>query len=116
VGGEHPAFATTLANFGLLYKTVVNYIDTAIGATSAGDPLQSSSSLCCPGAPAEEPIATLLGVLSWLERTVLGAQLKTTHTPRLLHIATLGFFLPAPLGEENSTYSSIIIQIKHNFE
>ena len=28
LGGEHPAFATALDNFGLLYKTVVNYIDT----------------------------------------------------------------------------------------
>jgi hypothetical protein len=88
----------------------------AIIVTSAGDPLQPGSSLCCYDAPTGERIATLLGVLSWFERTVLAAQLKTMHILRLLHIATHGFFLPTSLGEENPTYSSIIIQIEHNFE
>ena len=51
-----------------------------------------------PGTRLEgERIATLLGVQPWLERVVLEAQLKTMRAPRLLHIATHGFFLPASL-------------------
>ena len=88
----------------------------AIIVTSAGALLPPGSSLCSHGAPAEEHGDALLGVLSWLERTVLGAQVKTTRAPCLLHIATLGFCLPTPLWEENPAYASIIIQIKHNSE
>ena len=52
-----------------------------------------------PGTRLEgEHIATLLGVPPRFERAVLEAQLKATRAPRLLHIATHGFFLPALLS------------------
>src|SRR5262249_35023909 len=40
-----------------------------------------------------EQIATLLGVQPWLDRAVLDARLKAVRSPRILHLATHGFFL-----------------------
>ncbi|RPI23504.1 MAG: CHAT domain-containing protein, partial [Acidobacteria bacterium] len=45
-------------------------------------------------------IAALLGVQPWLDDSVLESSLKSLHSPRILHIATHGFFLPNP-GPEN---------------
>src|SRR5262249_23274578 len=61
------------------------------GSSSSEDPPFTR----LPGTRLEgERVATLLGVQPWLERTVLEAQVKTMRAPRLLHIATHGFFLP----------------------
>jgi CHAT domain-containing protein/tetratricopeptide (TPR) repeat protein len=40
-----------------------------------------------------QEIASLLGVKAWLDQTVLDAQLKAVRSPRILHLATHGFFL-----------------------
>jgi CHAT domain-containing protein/tetratricopeptide (TPR) repeat protein len=49
-----------------------------------------------PGTQAEgERVATRLGVSPWLDATALEGRLKTAcHSPRILHLATHGFFLP----------------------
>jgi hypothetical protein len=49
-----------------------------------------------PGTRAEgERVAALLGVSPWLDVTALEGRLKTDcHSPRILHLATHGFFLP----------------------
>ena len=49
-----------------------------------------------PGTRAEgEQIANLLGVSPWLDSTALEGRLKTAcRSPRILHLATHGFFLP----------------------
>jgi hypothetical protein len=49
-----------------------------------------------PGTRAEgTQIATLLDVSPWLDHTALEGRLKTAcHSPRILHLATHGFFLP----------------------
>ncbi len=42
-----------------------------------------------------ERVAALLGVSPWLDATALEGRLKTQcHSPRILHLATHGFFLP----------------------
>src|SRR5262249_9205980 len=47
-----------------------------------------------PGTRVEgERIARLLGVQPWLDRAALEAELKKQHSPRILHLATHGFFL-----------------------
>ena len=49
-----------------------------------------------PGTRAEgERVAALLDVSPWLDATALEGRLKTAcHSPRILHLATHGFFLP----------------------
>src|SRR5260370_25868759 len=48
-----------------------------------------------PGTRVEgERIAEMLGVAAWFEGTALEAQLKAHKSPRILHLATHGFFLP----------------------
>jgi hypothetical protein len=49
-----------------------------------------------PGTRAEgERVAAMLGVLPWLDAAALEGRLKTTcRSPRILHLATHGFFLP----------------------
>jgi CHAT domain-containing protein len=49
-----------------------------------------------PGTRAEgEGVAARLGVSPWLDATALDGRLKTAcHSPRILHLATHGFFLP----------------------
>jgi CHAT domain-containing protein/tetratricopeptide (TPR) repeat protein len=49
-----------------------------------------------PGTRAEgERVATRLGVPPWFDATALEGRLKTAcHSPRILHLATHGFFLP----------------------
>ena len=49
-----------------------------------------------PGTRAEgERVAVLLDVSPWLDATALEGRLKTAcHSPRILHLATHGFFLP----------------------
>src|SRR5207245_1723913 len=48
-----------------------------------------------PGTRVEgQRIANQLGVQSLLDRAALEGTLKAFHSPRLLHIATHGFFLP----------------------
>jgi CHAT domain-containing protein len=49
-----------------------------------------------PGTRAEgERVAARLGVSPWLDATALEGRLKTAcHSPRILHLATHGFFLP----------------------
>jgi CHAT domain-containing protein/tetratricopeptide (TPR) repeat protein len=49
-----------------------------------------------PGTRAEgEGVAARLGVSPWLDATALEGRLKTAcHSPRILHLATHGFFLP----------------------
>ena len=63
-----------------------------------------------PGTRREgEQVATLLGVQPWLEAQALEAPLKALRSPRLLHLATHGFFLKdqrllrAPVGEPIDT-------------
>src|SRR5262249_31723448 len=47
-----------------------------------------------PGTRREgEQIAALLGVRPWLEEAVLDLRLKEQRSPRILHLATHGFFL-----------------------
>ena len=41
-----------------------------------------------------EHVAGLLGVTPWLDKDVLKARLKSTRSPRVMHVATHGFFLP----------------------
>ncbi len=41
-----------------------------------------------------EQVAKLLGVEPWLEEAVLESHLKALISPRILHLATHGFFLP----------------------
>jgi len=40
-----------------------------------------------------EAVAKKLGVSPWLDRSVLEKQLKEVRSPKILHIATHGFFL-----------------------
>jgi CHAT domain-containing protein len=58
-----------------------------------------------PGTRAEgEEVAELLGVAAWLGPAVLERRLKRARSPRLLHIATHGFFVgPAGGGRSGDT-------------
>jgi tetratricopeptide (TPR) repeat protein len=48
-----------------------------------------------PGTRAEaERVAAQLGVQLWMEREALEGKLKARRSPRILHLATHGFFLP----------------------
>ena len=54
-----------------------------------------------PGTRLEgERVAAMLGVQPWLDKTALKPRLLASHSPRLLHMATHGFFLPAPSGAQ----------------
>ena len=48
-----------------------------------------------------ECVAGLLGVVPWLEGEVLETRLKGCRSPRVLHLATHGFFLPNQLDVSN---------------
>ena len=55
-----------------------------------------------PGTRAEgEHVAEMLGVRPWLGEDALEAPLKGCHSPRILHLATHGFFLPDQKRDPN---------------
>jgi CHAT domain-containing protein len=76
---------------------------TSIKVTSTRSPGRQSRDLNrnhlsfsrLPGTRAEgERVADLLKVQPWLEGTALEGRLKACRSPRILHLATHGFFLP----------------------
>ncbi|WP_414569508.1 CHAT domain-containing protein [Nostoc sp. CCY 9925] len=61
-----------------------------------------------PGTRQEgEQIAKMLKVKPWIEQAVLEASLKACRSPRILHIATHGFFLPDQKRDFNSEQLSL---------
>ncbi len=73
----------------------VSGVSPAAGRQSREVDLQTMHFSRLPGTRVEgERIAEMLGVAAWFEGTALEAQLKAHKSPRILHLATHGFFLP----------------------
>jgi CHAT domain-containing protein len=63
-----------------------------------------------PGTRVEgEQIAALLKVRPWLDRAVLEARLKQVDSPRILHLATHGFFLPDQVHDPNREWRDLTL-------
>jgi len=61
-----------------------------------------------PGTRVEgERIAAMLGVEPWLESAVLKGRLKTCRSPRILHLATHGFFLEDQKRDHNKEFHDL---------
>jgi CHAT domain-containing protein len=72
-----------------------------------------------PGTGVEgERIAEMLGVEPWLEGAVLEARLKACRSPRILHLATHGFFLKDQqhdLNKEGRGLGAMGLQVKDDW-
>jgi tetratricopeptide (TPR) repeat protein len=65
------------------------------GARSADLTLETVSFTHLPGSRLEgERVAALLGVTAWLHDAAREGRLRSRRSPRILHLATHGFFLP----------------------
>ena len=70
-------------------------------AMSPGTPFARLKSASIEGST----VADLLKVRPWLRDQVLETPLKAIRSPRILHIATHGFFIPVPFGSLNTLWS-----------